>query len=382
MLADMITVLVVRAAIACARWRPEYVLLGAGHRGSHAGAAALLLIFFLSCSTSVRAQTITLQTASGGVNIAGVNPSWSAALGNVNGLGVGSPAAGVAVISTGVAGGVLYTTRYNIVMNTGGNPGIISAYVSTNFGRSTLLRVLSCYPASGCGAASSYTAISSNPAAPTPVIPSPGVSTGTFTASLGVLVSNANGASVSTGSDTVTITLVTTRSDGSLRDTDTLAVTVNLQSAVQLQLATSPGGVTISAGSDYSLNFGNLNGLGINPASGLGVITSGVSGGVIYSSPYLVQPAFSSFSSTTGTVTIYVSTNFAHPTVLQLRDSADNSSFTAISTSSASQTNITSSASSSVNITRYLGVFVSNANGVGTFTGSDNAVLTYTLTVP
>ena len=65
-----------------------------------------------------------------------------------------------------------------------------------------------------------------------------------------------------------------------------------------------------------------------------------------------------------------------------MRDTPDNSAFTAISKVPASPTTISSTAASGSALTRYLGMFVSTLNGAGAFTGSDNVVLTYTVLVP
>ena len=358
-------------------------------RSSSCGSAAALLIVFCAASAiSARAQSTVLQTAVGGVTISGSNPNWRSGFGNVNGLGIGAPAAGVSLITSGVSGGVLYTTPYNIVVSGAGNGNraVVRAYVSTNFVHPTILQLTSCYPAAICAAASSYTTLPTSSAAEIDIIPIPGVLNGTYTASLGLFVSNLNGAGAFSGADSATITLHRYAYNGStlvLRNTDTLALNTpseNVQTAVQLLLA-SAGGLTISPASDFSTSFGSVNGLGISPASGLTVVSA--SGGVIYSTPYLITPSFSSFSSTTGTVKAYVSSNFAHPSILALEGAtASGGPYTAISTSSGSPTVFTTGAASATAITRYLGLFTSNANGASAFTGSDTATLTYTLTVP
>jgi hypothetical protein len=136
------------------------------------------------------------------------------------------------------------------------------------------------------------------------------------------------------------------------------------------------------------MNFGNVNGLGLGtPSAGLTV--GSATGGVIYRTPYLIQPSFSSFLSTTASVRVYVSTDFLHPSALELRDAAASGGpYTAISKLSGSPTSITSSASSGSTLTRYLGLFVSASSGPGAFPGTaggsapDSATLTYTLIVP
>jgi hypothetical protein len=172
-------------------------------------------------------------------------------------------------------------------------------------------------------------------------------------------------------------------SDNSLIETLTLTLNSNtLQDAVQLQLATAASGLTITPASDYSMNFGNVNALGIGPGAGL--TTSAQAGGIIYSTPYNVLPAFSAFSSTTASIKVCVSTTFTHSAILRLEDSSTGSSgtFSNISTACGAATSLTGSAANRSTITRYLGLFVSNVNGATAFNGTDTATLTYTLTVP
>jgi hypothetical protein len=129
------------------------------------------------------------------------------------------------------------------------------------------------------------------------------------------------------------------------------------------------------------MNFGNVNGLGFGPGAGLTTVAA--AGGVVYSTPYVLQPAFTDFTSTTATIRAFVSTTFAHPTILILRDAAAGAGpYNNIGTTAGTATQITNTAASRSSITRFLGLFVSNANGATSFRGSDSATLTFTLTVP
>jgi len=363
-----------------------------GRTASGCQLAVALVFFFLAEAIPAWGQNLTLQTGPGGITITG---GYHSGFGAVNGLGVGVPPAGTSVITAGVSGGVLYVTPFNnIVSGVSGSLQILSSYLPTNFTHSSNLVLEICGTSGGCGSAANYTPISTNPAVGTDYSPESGVGNGTYTAYLGLFVSNADGGGAYTGSDSAVLTVGTFNvSDGHKNQTQNLTLNspnVTVQTAVQLLLATSGGGLTISPGSDFSANFGNVNGLGIGTASaGLTVITSGVSGGAIYSTPYQITPSFSSFGSTTGTVKMQVTANFAHTNTLTLEDAASccsAGSFTAIPT--ASQTTITSTASSGTAITRYLGLLVSNANGAGAFPGtagaggSDSATVTYTMTVP
>ena len=350
-------------------------------------AFVFLPVMLLGAAIPACAQNVQLQNATGGFVFSGSSPNFHAGFGNVNGLGIGTPGTGISVITAGVSGGALYTTKYGIaVAGAGGqNTAVMRAYVSSNFAHPTVLALEACYPSVACTSAASFTRISTNSASPTDIIPIPGVLNGTYTASLALFVSASDGSGAFTDSATITFNVFAYSSNAQtliLKNTYTLTLdspSESVQSSIQFLLGTAPGGSAITPASDFAINFGNVNGLGIGPAAGLS--TSSVSGGVLYTTPYLLEPVFS--GSSTGTLEVYVSTNFAHPSQLDLMDSsAGTGPFTAISTSSTSQTIMTTSAASGSNLTRYLGLFVSNANGSTIFAGSDSATLTYTLTAP
>jgi hypothetical protein len=347
---------------------------------------AFLITFMMPSRALSGVITLGLSSAAGGVVIGGTSPNYSTGFGNVNGLGVGSPGAGISIVTAGVSGGVIYSTDYNLVITGLVSPhqAQIAVYVSSNFAKPTALILQSCYPSGGCGNGASFTTISTSSVAPTIIVPSPGVANGTFTANLGLFVANADGAGASSGSDSATLTFVATDLSNGKTSTVTLGLnspSENIQPAVGLTLATAAGGLTVSPGADFSMNFGNVNGIGISPSAGITIVPA--SGGVIYGTPYLLQPSFSGFASTTGTLSVYVSMNFVHPAILQLQNAAAlGGPYTAISNSSASPTSLTTTAATNSSLTRYIGLFVSNVNGAGAFTGSDSATLTYTLTVP
>jgi len=340
-----------------------------------------MLTCMVLAATPAFAQDITLTTNAGGITIGGSQGAWSTGFGSVNGLGLGTPGTGQTILSG--TGSKLYSSPYDIVItgSTGSIKAVVKAYVSTNFAHNAILQVYSCL--ASCGSAANYTAISTSAGSPSNIVPFPGQHDATVTARLAIFVSSQNGASAFTGSDSATITLLVSDGNGPVVHTYTLTLnnpTTNVQTAVSLSVATAASGRTVSAGSDFSLSYGTVNGLGISPGAGL--TATGVSGGQLYSTPYLLQPSFSSFSSTTGTLTGYVSADFTHPSQLELRDSSNGSTYSAISKSSGSQTTFTSSAASASTLTRYLGLFVASTNGGAVFTGADNATVTYTLVVP
>jgi hypothetical protein len=347
-------------------------------------AFAALVVVGLVVASDLCAQDVNIQQGPGGIGMGGPKNNRRSGFGNVNGLGI-NPAAGATVIAA--TGGVLYSSPINLQVSGAGagNPAVVGVRISNNFVHSSLLQAFSCI--TGCTSAANYTAISLNPASmanDTPVIPSPGLTTNqTVTVFIAVFVSNQNGPLAFSGTDSVQLIYDTYNgANGQLKNTDTLTLNnpnENLQTAVQFTLGTATGGLTISPAADYAANYGNVNGLGIGPGAGL--TTASVAGGTVYSTPYLLNPEFSDFSSTTATIKVVLTTNFAHPTVLQLDDSSSSGGpFTQITTTPVT---ITSTAGSFSSITRFLGLFVSNTNnGAGAFTGSDTATLTFTMTVP
>jgi hypothetical protein len=194
-----------------------------------------------------------------------------------------------------------------------------------------------------------------------------------------VFVSSTNGINGYSGADSVNITFTVTDSKNGKTGTSVFTLNVIEQTAVEMALATATGGLSVSPASDFTMNFQNVNGLGINPAVGL--TATSVSGGYVYDTPYTITPIFSGFTATTtGTIMVQLQTAFGSPTMIYLADSPSSGGpYSAITTTA--QT-ITAAAGSNTGVTRHLGLFVSNANGTGAFTGNDSSTLTYTLTVP
>jgi len=349
------------------------------------------LIFVLAFRASAgQAQTIALATSGAGITFSGPAPAvptpvYHAGFGTVNGLGIGTPTGLTKLV---VAGGEFYYTPYTIALSgaNSGHPGLVQAYISSAFSNpSSVIQLMSCPNPGACNSFASYTVLPNAQASEITVLPQQ-TANGNYTAYLGLLVKSVNGSITSPDKATVTFDVYDNQ-HGTVTQTQLTLDTPNttIQTAVQLQLATAPSGLTMSAGgsTDYAANFGNVNGLGIGPGTGLTVISGQAPGGIIYSTPYLIQPAFSGFASANNTkITVYVSTDFIHPTLLKLYDSQSQlNGYAAISKNSGSPTQITGSASNGTAISEYLGLFVSNVNGPTSFRGADQATLTYTITV-
>ena len=351
------------------------------------GPALIIFLFAVVACRPAGAQTLTLSAAPTGIALAsgGGGSRFSGQFGTVNALGIGTPGAGVQVFP--LSNGALYYTTYRLTISglPGPHLGGVTGFVSTNFLHPAAEIVQSCPDSSACNAAAQFSAMSTTAGAPTTIVAAPGIGNSTVTAGLGIFVPDNNGASAFAGVDTVRITLTLT--DLTNNKTTTVQIRLNtptgetVETAVRLTLAQAAGGLTVSPGADFGMNFGNVNGLGFGPGPGL--TTLSVAGGVVYHTAYLLQPAFTDFTSTTATLKTFVSTNFAHPVVLKLEDaSATGGPYTALGTTLGTATTITSTAANRSTVTRFLGLFVSNVNGGTAFAGSDAATMTFTMTVP
>src|SRR4029077_5793664 len=86
------------------------------HRAIWASSLPLIVFMFLP-AMSVSAQTLSFSTSGGATVTTGGGGRGQSGFGNVNGLGIGTPGAGITVISTNFAGpggtiGTLYSTPY------------------------------------------------------------------------------------------------------------------------------------------------------------------------------------------------------------------------------------------------------------------------------
>jgi hypothetical protein len=340
----------------------------------------LFALIMLGKSALAQQGIFTITPAPGGIPFVVGGNTLSGQFGTMNALGIGTPATGVTVIP--LTNGALYITTFQLTITNLPNPhkGAVTAFVNSNFNHPAALIMEACPSNASCNVSGSFSAISTNQNAPTTIIPTPGIADQTVTAGLAIFVPDNDGASAFTGVDTARITFTATDTTNN-KNFATAEIRLDtpqgetVQSAVRLTLAQATGGLTVSPSADYAMNFGNVNGLGIGPGAGL--TTTAVSGGVVYSTPYLLQPAFADFTSTTATIKVVLSTNFANPTALGLRDAgASTGPFNPISTTA---TTITTTAGDRSTITRFLGLFVSNTT---TFAGSDSAALTFTMTVP
>jgi hypothetical protein len=346
----------------------------------------LSLLILAGARQAYAAPSFQLLQAPGGLGGNQVGNNYTTSFGTMNALGLGAPLAGLTVAT--LNSGAQYFTQYQILFQGlgAGQNARLTVYVSTNFAHPLAQVVQNCPSTAACNTSGGYSNMSTLVGAPSTVIAS--MNNSTATAGLGIFLPDNDGASAFTGADTtgvITLTMIDVSTNAVLQ-TATLAFNAapsnTVQNAVQLTLATAAGGLTVTPASDFSMNFGNVNGLGFGPAAGLS--TTAVAGGVVYSTPYLLKPVFTDFNSTTATIKVFVSTNFAHPTLLIMRDAAASAGpwLTNIGLTAGTATQITNTAADRSSITRFLGLFVSNINGATSFRGNDSATLTFTLTVP
>jgi hypothetical protein len=164
-----------------------------------------------------------------------------------------------------------------------------------------------------------------------------------------------------------------------------LKVSVNVQTAVELTLATGSGGCTISAGggSDYSMSFSNINGLGVGTPS-CGVVASVTASNATYATTYQITASYSGFGTLSGPTIVETTPGFTHSSVLTLGEASSSAGpFTTIPSSGTAVTIAAPTSGAAIN--RALAVTVSNANGASGFPGSgsgaDSAIITFTPTV-
>jgi hypothetical protein len=352
---------------------------------SHQTLIILLSVILAAATPAHAAPSFALQQASGGLGGTLVGSNYLNTFGNMNPLALGTPQSGLT--ATALSNGAIYFTPFQVQFSglVGAQRASLTAYVSTNFAHPLALVVQNCPSSLTCTVSTGFSTMSSIQAAPSTVVASLG--NATVIGGIGIFLPDNNGATAFSGVDNGAIVTYVMRDVANNNILQTATWSFNaapnntLQTAIQLTLATANGGLTVTPANDYSMNFGNVNGLGFGPAAGLTTVAA--TGGVVYSTPYLLTPVFADFKSTTATIKVFASKNFAHPTALQADDAAAGAGpFTAIGLTAGTATQITTTAADRSPITRFLGLFVSNANGATSFRGGDNATLTFTMTVP
>jgi hypothetical protein len=157
--------------------------------------------------------------------------------------------------------------------------------------------------------------------------------------------------------------------------TSELEMTANVQTAVQLNISQGTGGATVNGSNAtglYSVDFGNVNGLGLgSPASGVTVVAD--STGALYKTPINLTPVYSGF--TTETATISVEQDPSGDTQLAREGSSSISPSSTVSDSTPAT--VATGGASGTAIERFVGLYVSRTEPAG----AKSATLIYTVTV-
>ena len=138
-------------------------------------------------------MAISVATAPGGATVTGSGGAFSVAFGNVNGLGIFTPAAGVSVSQS--SSGATYTTPVRVTVS---YVACIGGTRSTRIYQDSTTSSASRSAAREGATAASVISVPTSQASATTINTSPPSGT-TITRFVGVFVSNANGASAVTG---------------------------------------------------------------------------------------------------------------------------------------------------------------------------------------
>jgi len=349
---------------------------------------ALALVAIAGCGSFSFAQNINIFTLSGpGITqdsscTGGFLNCYTLTLGTVDALGVNTAPSFTKIASSSPLGEMFIsnatmTIRVGTTYN--GQAVTVTAQATALFGHPAVLTGEAC--TSGCSVATGYTALSGTAATIFTGIESPAI-----TLDVGALVREINGSSAYAGSDTEVVTLHAVSGGGR-------AGTVRLTIAVSVQTAIIVSSTTFTAGgsTDYTYNFGNVNGLGIggtlaNTKCTAALCPSATLPAVVYYSPqYTFTGIFADFSSTTGTLKAAVTTNFsasAQATLHLCDATASLGTCTALPVTPSAPVTLSSSIADRGTVSRYLGLTVAEINGASAFTGAASATITYTFSVP
>lgn len=154
-----------------------------------------------------------------------------------------------------------------------------------------------------------------------------------------------------------------------------LAMNATVQTSVQLNIATGSGGSTVSgshATGLYSVEFGNINGLGTGTPS-TGVTKAIDASGTLYTTPISLTPVYSGF--TTETATITVMQDAAGNTSMAREGATASIAGAVVSTTVPGA--VASSRASGVAFERFVGMYAARTEAAGV----KQATLIYTVTV-
>ena len=165
-----------------------------------------------------------------------------------------------------------------------------------------------------------------------------------------------------------------------------LNLTANAQNALQLDISTAAGGATVTGATGnnstgvFSLDFGNVNGLGIGtPSAGVSVAVA--AGGATYTSPISLTPRYSGHVNNSASISVLLD-SAAGDAQGRAATREGAAAASVVAPSSVVPNIFTSTATNGTAVTRYVGYFVSNANGASAVTGAMSSRLVYEITIP
>jgi hypothetical protein len=234
----------------------------------------LIISFFVVLAAARQAQaapSFSLLQAPGGLAGTLVGSNYLNTFGTMNALGLGTPQTGLTV---GVlANGAIYFTPFQVrFQGLGGTQrASLTAYVSTNFTHPAAQIMQNCPSTATCTTSGGYSTMSTVQAAPSIVVANGG--NATVTAGLGIFLPDNDGATAFAGVDNTGVITFTMIDVSNNRVLQTATFSFNsvpnntVQTAVKLTLSTAVGGLTVTTAADYSMSFGNVNGLGFGPGA-------------------------------------------------------------------------------------------------------------------
>jgi hypothetical protein len=155
--------------------------------------------------------------------------------------------------------------------------------------------------------------------------------------------------------------------------TSELVMTATVQTAVQLNISTATGGATVGGSNstgEFTLEFGELNGLGLASATSANVTVAVDSTGATYSTPITLTPIYTGFTTETADITVEAGESGDEEIA---REGSAANSMSSVTTAAP----VISNAASESNNTRYVGFRVARNEAAGLKT----ATFIYTITV-
>jgi hypothetical protein len=167
--------------------------------------------------------------------------------------------------------------------------------------------------------------------------------------------------------------------------TSNLAVSATVQSALNLDISSDDAGATVSglSGSGaFTLNFGNVNGLGLGTPSS-NVTKTAVTGGYLYTTPIKLTPNFSGFVGySAASIKVEQSAFDDDPSKAAAREGSS-AAINAATVLTTGATPFTVLASNGTPIQRFIGVKVLNSNNTDNANAGARSInLVYTISVP